>query len=167
MNRPKEFDQKLISYTPMIWKMAKRLFPSSNMDDSLSTKNDELQRDLVQATYRRALEKWEDCGDGFVNWLRFLVLTEFTAMRNAEKNWPREDVDDKLSNAIPRPPNQEDLLILNETIEKAPYPLEMVLKGLGYTMEDFGNKFGLSKQGAHYKMKPKMDANQKYLDGIG
>lgn len=167
MTRPKEFDQKLLSYTPMIWKMAKRLFPSSNRNDSISTKNDELQRDLVQASYRRALEKSSDCGDGFAAWLRFIVLVEFQNLRTAEKNWPREDIDDKRANEISRLPNQETLLILNETIEKAPYPLEMVLKGLGYTMEDFGNKFGISKQGAHYKMKPKMDANQKYLDGIG
>lgn len=153
----------MLAYQPMIWKMAKRLFPSTNIDSSIIDKNEESQFDLVQNANARAIAKWEMCRDGFVNWLRFIVLAEYQNMRTAIRNGShKEDINDERASLIEIGAIGSARMEIEEALKIIPHPREHIQSILGYTYKEIGKELGVSAQVILNRLR----ANEKALKGM-
>jgi DNA-directed RNA polymerase specialized sigma24 family protein len=133
--RPANFDARLLSYRPLLIRMATRYGEPADRED------------LVQSALARAMEKWLDCRDGFAAWLRGVMLAEIQMYRTARR--PRKGVAANDNT----PATQEDTVAAAQAISRCRNPDIMIQVGMGATMQDIAASRGISKQAVSVKVR--------------
>lgn len=132
--RPAEFDARLLTYRPLLIRMATRYAEPADRED------------LIQSAFARAMEKWADCRDGFAGWLRGVMLAEIQLYRTARR--PR-----RVSANDNTPSTQEDAVSAAQAISRCRNPDIMIQVGMGATMQDIAASRGISKQAVSVKVR--------------
>lgn len=133
--RPAEFDARLLSYRPLLVRMATRFAEPVDRED------------LIQSAYARALEKWADCRDGFAGWIRCIMLAEVQRYRTSRRPVRGEAANDNMQ------ASQEHMVAAGQAISQCRHPEIMIQVGMGATMEDVAGKCGVTKQAISRKVR--------------
>ena len=142
MERPKDFDARVVAYLPGLRKQAGKYYRKS-----------EDREDLVSATVEYALKTWRDFRpDGALwLWLRWRMRYVFSRRKRTAKALMRSGIGitlDCLPDVL-EPPRQEDYAALSYALSsvKDGRDRDIVLRyALGETSKDIGAKHGIGQE---------------------
>ncbi|NGO63932.1 sigma-70 family RNA polymerase sigma factor [Rhizobium daejeonense] len=133
-NRPAYFDARLLSYRPMLVRMATRFAEPADRED------------LVQSAFARAMEKWTDCREGFAVWLRYIMLAEIQNYRAGRRPVSSAPANDNV------PATQDIILEAKQALGRCRHPEIMIEIGMGSSMQEIAESCGLTKQAISLKV---------------
>ena len=143
MERPKDFDARVVAYLPGLRKLARKLVSPAEAED------------LVSKTVLWCLEKWQNYrpGGGFWTWLK----TTMRSLAQQERDRAKTRRSYKAMTLIPSgvEPNQEahtDLRRAAKRLAGMPYGADLARSCLGYGIAEIANLHGISKQRASQRV---------------
>lgn len=106
VQRPPEFDARVLAYMPMLRSQATKRAPAGKRED------------LIQDTLFYALSKWENFREdgSFYNWLVYCMRAVIS--NNRAKKTEQEDPDGRLASGRTQPPSQEDAAELDRVLRR-------------------------------------------------
>lgn len=141
VGRPKEFDDRVMALYPRLRAFG---FSLGATDDNID--------DLVQDTIVKALSSWiyykEIEGSAFESWIFVGMRQTLSSARRKRKT--EEDPDDILANLLSTPANQEDHIILKQTLnvmDNVHGGDEVLLYAQGHDYEEIRQLCGLKSVG--------------------
>lgn len=136
MNRPKEFDAKVMSHIPMLRGLARKL-PAQRREDA------------VQQTVLLALDRWMDFDEtgSFYKWLTF-KFKQATDIRTSRKH-EVEDVNGAVASRLTAPARQDTIAYANQIVRRLSYTRDgrlLVRLATGETLAGLGERRGITKE---------------------
>lgn len=143
MQRPKEFDAKVMAYLPALKKLARKYVPAGEREE------------LIQDTLVQILASWENfrgtdysVGTGFYRWIACQMRGVAANKRNKKSVTTVQDDSGKYAHIVGKPADQERAIIAKDMLERATGRDGAVLlrRGMGFGLVEIGVEMGIKRE---------------------